>query len=98
MTQPANSVFCAKLQVEAEALARAPYPGALGQRILANISQAAWGKWKERQTMLINEYRLNLTEDSARKFLEEQMEAFLFGNGGEAPVGYIPPENNALNK
>ena len=31
-------VHCVKLNREAEGLERAPYPGALGQRILENVS------------------------------------------------------------
>ncbi len=53
-----HSVQCVLLKREAPGLARAPYPGALGQRIFENVSQEAWGNWLRHQTMLINEYRL----------------------------------------
>jgi Fe-S cluster biosynthesis and repair protein YggX len=45
--------------------------------------------------MLINEYRLNLLDPQARKFLQEQMEQFLFGTGAgpEAIPNYVPPQN-----
>ncbi|MCB1738169.1 MAG: Fe(2+)-trafficking protein, partial [Gammaproteobacteria bacterium] len=39
---------------------------------------------------LINENRLSVVDPKARKFLEEQMEAFLFGDGGAMPEGYVP--------
>jgi len=42
--------------------------------------------------MLINEYRLTPIEPKARKFLESEMEKFLFGAGSQAPEGYRPPE------
>lgn len=68
---------------EAEGLERAPWPGELGQRILASVSKQGWQRWLARQTMLINEYRLVAIEPEARKFLAAEMEKFLFG-GGEA--------------
>lgn len=85
-------VFCHKLQKEAEGLEFAPYPGELGQRIVEHISKEAWQAWLDRQTMLINEHRLNMLEPNARKYLEKQMEAFLFGDGGDVPEGYVPPK------
>ncbi|MCG2635293.1 MAG: oxidative damage protection protein [Gammaproteobacteria bacterium] len=86
-----RQVQCAKLGREAEGLARPPYPGVLGRRIFEEISKEAWDLWLARQTMLINENRLSLVDPDTRKFLGEQMEAFLFGEGGEVPEGYIPP-------
>ncbi len=83
-------VFCQKLQKEAQGLDFQTYPGELGQRIFDNISQEAWQLWLGHQTMLINEYRLNMLEPDARKFLEEEMEKFLFGEGSQAPEGYTP--------
>ncbi len=84
-------IFCQKLQREQSALSKAPYPGAIGQRILANISAEAWQQWLAQQTMLINENRLSPLDPKARQYLLEQMEAFLFGDGGEQPAGYVPP-------
>lgn len=83
-------VQCVKLGREAEGLARAPYPGELGQRIFDQVSAEAWQQWMQQQTMLINEYRLNVIEAKSRQFLEEQMESFFFGEGGEKPEGYVP--------
>jgi Fe-S cluster biosynthesis and repair protein YggX len=40
--------------------------------------------------MLVNEYRLNLSDIKARKYLAEQLEAYFFGSGAEQPVGYVP--------
>lgn len=86
-------VQCAKLGKEAPGLERLPYPGELGKKIYLNISQEAWDSWMQRQTMLINENRLSVMDPKARAFLEEQMEAFLFGDGGDAPEGYVPPSS-----
>ena len=85
-------VHCVYLKREAQGLERAPYPGALGQRVFESISKEAWARWVHHQTMLINEYRLTPIEPKARKFLESEMEKFLFGAGSQAPEGYRPPE------
>lgn len=87
-----NKVFCLKLNKEADALPYQPYPGELGKKIQANISQEAWAQWLNHQTMLINEYRLSMIDPKAREFLVVEMEKFLFGTGSAAPAGYIPPE------
>lgn len=86
-------VQCAKLGVEAEGLERQPYPGDLGKRIFDNISKEAWQMWLRQQTMLINEYRLSPIDPNHRKMLENEMEKFLFGEGGEQPEGYTPPKD-----
>lgn len=83
-------IHCAKLQKDAEALDRPPYPGELGQKIYDNISKEAWQLWLNHQTMLINEYRLSMIDPKAREFLKTEMEKFLFGSGSEKPAGYSP--------
>ena len=86
-----RTVSCVKLGQEAEGLERPPLPGALGQRIYEQVSQQAWRGWIEQQTRLINEYRLNLSESSARKFLAAEMEKYFFGGGDLTQTGYVPP-------
>ena len=76
---------------DADGLDVAPYPGELGQRIYDNVSKEAWGRWLTHQTMLINEYRLTPIEPQARKFLEDEMEKFFFGEGSAAPTEFVPP-------
>ncbi len=85
-------VKCALLGVEAEGLDYAPYPGELGQRIYENVSRQAWQQWLAHQTMIINEYRLTPIEPKARKFLEEEMEKFFFGEGSSKPDGFVPEQ------
>ena len=87
----ARMVNCVKLGKEAEGLERITYPGDLGKRIFDNVSKEAWQQWMQQQTMLINENRLSPIEPKARKFLEEQMEKFFFGEGAEMPTGFVPP-------
>ena len=85
-------VNCVLLGREAPGLDRPPYPGELGQRIYAGVSREAWQKWLGHQTMLINEYRLTPIEPKARKFLEQEMEKFFFGDGSQAPEGFVPKD------
>lgn len=87
-----HTVQCVKLGKEAEGLNAPPYPGELGKRIYENVSKEAWQMWLSHQTMLINEYRLTPVEPKARKFLEEEMEKFFFGEGSAKPEDYKPPE------
>ncbi|MFZ0486870.1 MAG: oxidative damage protection protein [Arenicellales bacterium] len=89
-----RTVHCVKLGKEAEGLDRPPYPGELGQRIYENVSKEAWQEWMNLQTMLINENRLSPMNPDHRKFLAEQMEKFLFGEGAERPAGYVPPDQS----
>ncbi len=88
----ARMVRCVLLGKEAEGLDRPTYPGELGKRIFENVSREAWQKWMQQQTMLINEYRLTPVDPKARKFLEEQMEKFFFGEGADTPEGFVPPD------
>ena len=83
-------VNCVRLKREAEGLDRMPYPGDLGQRVYDNVSKEAWAEWLKHQTMLLNEYRLSPIDPKARKFLEEQMDKFFFGEGAEAPPDFKP--------
>jgi len=85
-------VDCVKLGREAEALARPPFPGELGQRIYNEISKQAWDMWQEQSTILINHYGLNLADPRAHEFLFEQMEEFFFGEGAQLPEDWTPPE------
>ena len=39
--------------------------------------------------MLLNEYRLTPIDPKARKFLEEEMEKFFFGEGSSRPDEYV---------
>jgi Fe-S cluster biosynthesis and repair protein YggX len=85
-------VFCVKQQRETEGLDFIPWPGALGKRVFEHVGKGAWQEWLAHQTMLINENRLSPLDPKHRAFLETEMEKFLFGEGAEKPVGYVPPE------
>ena len=86
-----RTVQCIKLGHEAEGLDLPPYPGELGRKLYENVSKEAWQGWLKHQTMLINENRLNLADDRARKYLATQLEKHFFGEGADAAMGYVPP-------
>jgi len=87
-------VKCVKLGKEAPGLDFQTYPGELGKRIFENVSKEAWQQWMGRQTMIINEYRLNPLDPKARKMIEGEMEKFFFGGDDTAPPpGYVPPSS-----
>jgi len=85
------TVKCVKLQKELPGLPRDPMGGALGKRILENVSQEAWNMWLEHQKMLLNEYRLNLADKKAREFLGQQAEQYFFGEGAALPPDFKAP-------
>ena len=78
-----NTVFCKKKQQQLPGLSFPPFPGELGKRIHEHISQSAWNEWLNHQTMLINEYRLNVLEDKSKQFLQQEAEKFLFSQPNE---------------
>ena len=89
-------VHCAKLNKDLPGLAYPPVPGELGKRIWAsirkNVSKEAWADWTRLQTMMVNEYGLNLADASARKHLMTQCENYLFGDGIDPIPNHVPVE------
>lgn len=63
-----------------------PFPGAIGARILEGTCPSCWGDWLKQQTMLINHNGLDVMDPQARKFLMQNMDAFLFRAGAQAEV------------
>ena len=87
-----RTIHCSKLNKQAAGLNTLPFPGEFGKKVYENISQEAWQLWLGRQTMLINENRLNLTDPQARAFLMAEAEKFLFtADDSQLPEGYVPP-------
>jgi len=85
-----RKVFCAVLQVEAEALDKIPHPGELGQRIYNNVSKEGWSQWLQRLTTIINENGLNTADVRSIELIEKHMLGFFFSEGdhGQAPAGF----------
>ena len=72
------NIYCIKLKCEEEQLDAPPFPGAFGIKVYENVSKKAWKMWLGQQTILINEYRLNLIDAEARTFLLKEMEKYFF--------------------
>ena len=85
-----RQVFCDYFQKELEGLDSPPYPGEIGQRIYNSVSKQAWQMWIEHQTMLINENKLSMVNPESRKYLQEEMIKFFFGEGSQKPKEYVP--------
>ena len=88
----ARNVFCSYLKQEAEGLDFQLYPGELGKRIFESISKQAWSEWIKKQTMLVNEKKLNLLNPEHRKLFVTEMVNFLFEGKDVYIEGYVPVE------
>ncbi|HZS61947.1 MAG TPA: oxidative damage protection protein [Gemmatimonadaceae bacterium] len=77
---------CTRCGQSREGFEKAPFPGAMGQRIVAEICRECWGQWLKQQTMLINHYGLNVMDPQARAFLTRNLDAFLFKSGRQEDV------------
>jgi len=83
-----RTVFCSYLNKEAPGLAFQLIPGEVGKRVFDNISQEAWTEWQQKQTMFINEKKLNLMKAEDRQLIEQAMIGYLFENKGLEIEGY----------
>lgn len=86
-----RTVFCEYFKEEKEGLDFQLIPGETGERVFSGISKEAWALWQSKQTMLINENRLNMMKPEDQQFLQEQMVAFLFEGKDVNVEGYTPP-------
>lgn len=81
-----REIYCLKLKKISPGMINPPYNDAVGEKIYNNISQEAWNMWLERQTIIINEYRLVCFEAQAIAFIMQEMNKFLFDDQCELPV------------
>lgn len=72
-----KKIFCRYFKAEKDALNRPPMAGPIGQILLENVSEEAWNEWLEAQIKIINEERLDLSEEKAQRRLFQQMVQFL---------------------
>jgi len=71
-------IFCTFLKKNHEGQDYQVYPGKLGKKIYNQISKKAWHKWITKQTILINEKKLNMFDIMHQKEIEKEMKFFLF--------------------
>ncbi len=80
-TSSVDTIDCKRCSKEAAALEKAPFRTELGERLLRRICRLCWSDWLQHQTLLINHYGLDPREASSKKFLYEQIEEVLLGDG-----------------
>lgn len=71
------TVHCTKCGQDRDGLAGPPFGGELGSRVHSSICKPCWMEWIGRQTMIINEYRLNVVDPQAQESLLKEMKTFL---------------------
>jgi Fe-S cluster biosynthesis and repair protein YggX len=72
-----SQVRCARCGQEAEALARAPLPGEVGESVLERVCRECWSSWLGEQVKIINENQLSPADPAAFEFLVARMKAYL---------------------
>lgn len=90
-----RTVKCAKLSKELPGLAFKPFDNELGQRIYDSVSMEAWMMWIEHSKMIVNEYRLDLTQQQAHEILLEQCDTYFFGEGATRPPDFVAPSSES---
>ena len=70
-------VKCQRCGQTRPALARPPYPDDFGRQIVEKICSDCWDEAKRMQVMVINEYRLDLSDPRAQEILERATRDFL---------------------
>src|SRR5438132_13176684 len=70
-------VQCVRCNNLGEAITEPLFLGKLEAQVKANICAPCWAEWTKMRVMVINEYRVNLGDESGRALVKEQMLAFL---------------------
>jgi Fe-S cluster biosynthesis and repair protein YggX len=60
-----------------EAITAPLFLGKLEAEIKAKVCTGCWKKWEGMRVMVINEYQVNLGDESGRELVRKQMKAFL---------------------
>lgn len=71
------TVNCARCGLEKPALEAPPYPGELGEEIVAKVCSDCWNEWQQAEIMVINEFRLNFMDPRATEILVRHLREFL---------------------
>jgi len=91
-----TEVQCVKCGKAGEAINDPLYLGRLEAEVKSKICQTCWKAWEGMRVMVINEYQVNLGEETGRELVKNQMKAFLNLGGPAADTGkldqnYRPP-------
>jgi len=77
---PMAQVQCVKCGKAGEPITEPLFMGRMESEIKANVCKTCWWEWNgpgKMKTMVINEYQINLGDESGRELLKKQMRAFL---------------------
>ena len=72
-----TEVQCAKCGKPGEPITDPLYLGRLEAEVKSKVCKACWRQWEGMRVMVINEYQVNLGEESGRELVKKQMRAFL---------------------
>ncbi|MEC4889984.1 MAG: Fe(2+)-trafficking protein [Nitrospira sp.] len=70
-------VACITCGQTGEAITAPLFLGKLETEIKAKVCTSCWKKWEGMRVMVINEYQVNLGDESGRELVRKQMKAFL---------------------
>lgn len=70
-------VQCVKCGKAGEPITDPLFLGRLEGQIKANVCKPCWREWEGMKVMVINEYQVNLGEESGRELVKKQMLSFL---------------------
>ena len=88
-------VQCVTCGQAGETITDTLFMGKLESEIKAKVCKPCWKKWEGMRVMVINEYQVNLGEESGRELVKKQMKAFLkLGeqtDTGKLDQNYRPP-------
>ncbi|HJU03673.1 MAG TPA: Fe(2+)-trafficking protein [Nitrospiraceae bacterium] len=70
-------VNCVKCGKTADPITDPLFLGRMEAEVKNNICKSCWREWEGMRVMVINEYQVNLGEESGRELVKKQMRAFL---------------------
>ena len=84
-----TEVQCVKCGKAGEPITDMLFLGRLEAEVKSKICKACWKAWEGMRVMVINEYQVNLGEESGRELVKNQMKAFLNLGGQPADTSKI---------
>jgi len=72
-----TQVQCVTCGQPGEPITETLFMGRLEAEIKAKVCRPCWKKWESMRVMVINEYQVNLGDESGRELVKQQMKAFL---------------------
>ena len=72
-----TQVQCVKCGKAGDPITDPLYLGRMEGEVKSNVCRSCWKEWEGMRVMVINEYQVNLGEESGRELVKKQMRAFL---------------------